>query len=67
MENKLKDNNEFYLGGVLKIKPKKILMKREFNKNNIMSLEDILKISNDNIIQPTITNTRFNQPSKYIN
>jgi hypothetical protein len=51
-KQKIKNDQDFYYGGILKIKPKKLIIKREFNKNNIISLEDILKISKENIIQP---------------
>ena len=51
--NILKDEDDYYNGGFLKIKTKKILIKREFNENDIMTLDELLKMTKEtNIIQP---------------
>ena len=64
----IKNNNGFYLGGILKIKKKNKTVKREFNADNIITLEEISKFSLDNIIQPYNTkNIKYNKYSKYIN
>ena len=77
-EQNIKNNNDYYLGGILKIKLKTKTVKREFNINNIITLDkisnivlsDISKLS-DNIIQPynnnVNNNVKYNNYTKYIN
>ena len=69
-EQIIKNNNDYYLGGILKIKNKVKTIKREFNVDNIITLEEISKLSKDNIIQPynnKISNIQYKNYNNYIN
>ena len=57
------DSDGYYKGGFLKIKLKTIQVKKEFNKNDIIALDEILKLSKDNIIQ---NNTKYLNYNKYL-
>lgn len=51
--SKIKDIDGYYNGGFPKIKPKKITIKKEFNENDIMTLDELLQnTKNANITQP---------------